>query len=727
MTELEQICENALYDVIRVLEDGKSVVRDIPTGRLYFKKTLDVYNLQVFAYLRDHRSRHVPAVQAFWKEGGSLVVIEELVQGRTLDEILDSAPEDLDFSGRIDVLAQVCDGLSFLHGAEPPIIHRDIKASNIMVTDDGVVKIIDYDAAKIYIAGQKKDTVMLGTQGLAAPEQYGFAQSDVRTDLYAFGKLIERMLPDNDDAKRIAAKATQMDPEKRYASAAQMKTQILRIREAPSFLDQKLEKIPGFDPMDRKQRVRARIALAAGALAAVLIVAALGWRFFVYPAKVTEQIGAEIEAIAALGTSDGLIPDAVREFAQAHAYKKMNAAQKKAVRDGMEHAIELCYLGEKRADAQEVVSVLAENYGDEALWEALHVYGKAGCDLARYDFEAGLSALYTCVAKNAIEASEHWDAGVLKTRKAAESNMDAFRESAEVSCLSVIAGAYRALDAYSPGADGEIDKAYQEILAVAAAKRDAKEGEAAAGIYQALLKTGLGDEEELAELLRATRYEIAEAAFSDGAYSEAAAGFEELGDYKDAPDKRKESLYLQGRAALDAVEYETAVTAFDKITGYKDAGELCLLAKYRYCDKTLEEPTETTYEFFEALIDAEYEDAESLREEIYKWRVDFQTGMSYSFGPMQSAYLKVTLRGGPPDGETTITFRIDDPTRGEHDVWSDGKKYSRGDKVEVSYSEEDSSYSLFDRTYKVSVYADNEELIGVWVGQFSTEPKDSGR
>ena len=206
MTDLEQICENALYDEIRVLEDGKSVVRDIPTGKLYFKKRLDVYNEQVFQYLRDHKNRNVSAVQAYWKDGDELVVIEELIQGRTLDELLNADESDaetaaaLTFSERIDILAQICEGLQFLHSADPPIIHRDIKASNIMVTDDGVVKIIDYDAAKIYITGQKKDTVMIGTQGLAAPEQYGFAQSDVRTDLYALGKLIERMLPGNVDA-----------------------------------------------------------------------------------------------------------------------------------------------------------------------------------------------------------------------------------------------------------------------------------------------------------------------------------------------------------------------------------------------------------------------------------------------------------------------------------------------------------------------------------------------
>ena len=278
MTELEKLCENALYDEIRILEDGKSVVRDVPTGKLYFKKTLDVYNEHVYAFLREHKNRNVAAVQAFWKDGESLVVIEELIQGRTLDEILRESEasgsgetetsgigrtesesagisQGLPFSERIDILSQICDGLEFLHSADPPIIHRDIKASNIMVTDDGIVKIIDYDAAKIYITGQDKDTMMIGTQGLAAPEQYGFAQSDVRTDLYALGKLIERMLPGNVDANRIAKKATEMDPKKRYTSAAQMKAQILRIREHTSALDQKFEKIPSFDPMNKSHRI----------------------------------------------------------------------------------------------------------------------------------------------------------------------------------------------------------------------------------------------------------------------------------------------------------------------------------------------------------------------------------------------------------------------------------------------------------------------------------------
>ena len=62
MTELEKLCEQALYEEIQDLGDGKSIVRDVPTGRLLYRKVLTVYNTQVFAFLKDHKSRHVPRV-----------------------------------------------------------------------------------------------------------------------------------------------------------------------------------------------------------------------------------------------------------------------------------------------------------------------------------------------------------------------------------------------------------------------------------------------------------------------------------------------------------------------------------------------------------------------------------------------------------------------------------------------------------------------------------------
>ena len=84
------------------MEDGKSIVRDIPTGKLFYKKTLEVFNPQVFAYLKEHQSRYVPRIQAFWKEGDKLVVIEELVQGQTLEEMLMSEIREADLQATRD-------------------------------------------------------------------------------------------------------------------------------------------------------------------------------------------------------------------------------------------------------------------------------------------------------------------------------------------------------------------------------------------------------------------------------------------------------------------------------------------------------------------------------------------------------------------------------------------------------------------------------------------------
>lgn len=87
MTELERLVENNLYEEITVLEDDRSIVRDIPTNRFYYKKVLSVYYTGVFSWLQAHPGRFVPNIQAFWQDGDRLVVIEELIQGRTLDEV----------------------------------------------------------------------------------------------------------------------------------------------------------------------------------------------------------------------------------------------------------------------------------------------------------------------------------------------------------------------------------------------------------------------------------------------------------------------------------------------------------------------------------------------------------------------------------------------------------------------------------------------------------------
>ena len=716
MTELEQLCENALYDEMRVLEDGKSVVRDVPTGKLYFKKALDVYNEKVFEYLRAHRNKNVAAVQAYWKEGDKLVVIEELIQGRTLDELL-TADETLTFAQRIDILAQICDGLEFLHSAEPPIIHRDIKASNIMVTDDFVVKIIDYDAAKIFITGQDKDTMMIGTQGLAAPEQYGFAQSDVRTDLYALGKLIERMLPANVDAKRIVDKATKMDPQKRYTSAAQMKAQILRIREKPSSLDQKFEKIPGFDPMNKAHRIRARVGLAAVVIAVFAVSAALGWWLVVYPAKQAEQIRTELAAIETLDGKNGSIERAVAAFAESHPYQKMNETQKKSVRDGMVEALAKCYADSGEEEAGKVCGILAEKYGEEAVWEAVFSYAKADFQFSKDSHENALKTLQQCRENGAIDADEYWDKGAAKLQSFAQVNIEKFRKNGYIGNLNDYANTHALMISYGAESEEEFEDAQQELFEEARGFRETQHYDMAVIIYESMQKAGMGYQDDLSRLIDETKYDKAETAFANESYTEAAATYAALGDYRDSAEKLKEARYQEGVHELEKESYTSAVNAFAEIPGYKDADELALESKYRYCKMTREKPITVTYEYLEDLVNSGYEGADELWDEICSWRASIETKWAYSIGSMQGIAIKATLVGGPLDSTTTVTFRVDDLTQNDSNTWCDGKEYQKGDVVEVDYSKEDGRYNLADDTIKVWVYADGGELIGTWEGK----------
>lgn len=138
------------------------------------------------------------------------------------------------------MLLQLCDILSYLHSQSPPVIHRDLKPQNIILTDDGKVKLIDFGISRVYDAQAKKDTVFYGTQEFAPPEQYGFSQTDQRTDLFSLGVVMGYILTGQTDLdaaaaaiknkrlSRIYRKCTDFSPRGRYASAGELKSALLR-------------------------------------------------------------------------------------------------------------------------------------------------------------------------------------------------------------------------------------------------------------------------------------------------------------------------------------------------------------------------------------------------------------------------------------------------------------------------------------------------------------------
>ncbi|MBQ4094457.1 MAG: protein kinase, partial [Oscillospiraceae bacterium] len=137
----------------------------------------------------------------------------------------------------IDIAVQLCGTLAALHGRTPAIIHRDIKPANVMLTENGAV-LLDFDAAKLH-SGEAADTVLLGTAGFAAPEQYGFTASTAQTDLYAVGVLLNTMLlgvlptqhiPDG-PVGRVIRRCLKMEPRSRWRDADELKAALLRAKQ----------------------------------------------------------------------------------------------------------------------------------------------------------------------------------------------------------------------------------------------------------------------------------------------------------------------------------------------------------------------------------------------------------------------------------------------------------------------------------------------------------------
>lgn len=209
------------YEELYHYEDGRSLVLNTVTQDVLMMKRLKFFDEEVYDYLYKNPCKFIPKIHDIVKTGESLIVVEDRVQGVTFDVVM--MDKSLTDKARKQYFFQLLDGLEFLHSAPKPIIHRDLKPSNIMVTDKGQVMIIDYDAAKIYKADQDDDTTNLGTDGWAAPEQYGFMQSDPRTDIYAVGKMLAEAFPDNGRIQKVASKASSFDPEDRYRNVGQLR------------------------------------------------------------------------------------------------------------------------------------------------------------------------------------------------------------------------------------------------------------------------------------------------------------------------------------------------------------------------------------------------------------------------------------------------------------------------------------------------------------------------
>ena len=184
------------------------------------------------------RFAHVPRIVECYKTGRELVVVSEFIPGKTLDAFVNEAGPSIELS--LSVVPAVCAAVAELHKAfDPPVVHRDLKPANIIVSEgpSGLsATLIDFGIARRYREGAAADTVRFGTRSYAPPEQYGFGQTSVRSDIYALGMIALFCITGEEahgqpSAESLAhagvtgpyadaiLQATSFDPERRFASA----------------------------------------------------------------------------------------------------------------------------------------------------------------------------------------------------------------------------------------------------------------------------------------------------------------------------------------------------------------------------------------------------------------------------------------------------------------------------------------------------------------------------
>ena len=217
------------YEELSVLSDTKkcrtSLMRNKDTGELVVKKEMGKESFSVYSLLKSIKNKNLIKVLECFRDEDKTIEIEEYVNGKRLDDYFREKKATLEQG--VDVGIALCEGLAPMHKLN--LVHRDIQPKNIIITNEGSLKIIDFDISRKENENATHDTTLLGTVGYAAPEQYGFAQTTNRSDIYSIGAVLKE-LSSFSELDKIIAKCMEMDPANRYENVEQLENELEKVK-----------------------------------------------------------------------------------------------------------------------------------------------------------------------------------------------------------------------------------------------------------------------------------------------------------------------------------------------------------------------------------------------------------------------------------------------------------------------------------------------------------------
>lgn len=306
-----------VYECLKESEDSSTfLVKETATGILCVLKwgrnrqaEFLRNEMEIMKKMADRKLSGIPKAYRIFEENGEVYLVREYIEGMSLAQMV-LQKGGISEAEIYRISRKICQTAEQFQNPDEPMIHRDIKPENIVVTPGDEVVFIDFGTMRSYKKDGSRDTFVVGTRGTAAPEQYGYTQTDQRTDVYAIGQTMLYMVSESYEMnqlsecavsrrmKKIIEKACSFEPDKRYGDAAQLRRAVEKCQ------------------ANNRKKVYKKAGAVFGLIAAGYILAILSPDGTVIENKrieMAEQSAAEEQIQAEITFREELIEEAVRK------------------------------------------------------------------------------------------------------------------------------------------------------------------------------------------------------------------------------------------------------------------------------------------------------------------------------------------------------------------------------------------------------------------------------